>query len=63
MTNDERSQTHTNERVREQDHPRVDEEGDTAEPDSPTAEIENAGMNTILGDSPLTGVQADASDE
>ena len=42
---------------------RADEAGDVAEPDAPTRVEENAGMNTILGGGPGTGIQTDASDE
>lgn len=39
------------------------ERGDVAEADAPTAEEENAGMSTILGADPITGVQRDAEEE
>jgi hypothetical protein len=42
---------------------RAEEQMDVAEPDAPTAAEENAGMSTILGAEPLSGVQDDASDE
>ena len=42
---------------------RAEERGDVAEPDAPTAEEENAGMNTVLDADPVTGVQDDAQDE
>ena len=42
---------------------REEEGGDVAEPDAPTAEEENEGMNTVLDANPLTGVQTDATDE
>jgi hypothetical protein len=49
------------------EHPTEDDaqaarEGEADEPDAPTAEVENEGMNTILSATPLTGVQDDASD-
>ena len=42
---------------------RVEESDNVAEPDAPTAAEENAGMSTILGADPVSGVQDDASDE
>lgn len=42
---------------------RVEEQGETAEPDAPTAEEENEGMSTVLGTEPVTGVQNNASEE
>ncbi|HEV2912532.1 MAG TPA: hypothetical protein VGX92_04370 [Pyrinomonadaceae bacterium] len=42
---------------------RAEERDDVAEPDAPTATEENAGMSTILGAEPVSGVQDDASDE
>jgi hypothetical protein len=41
---------------------RAESQGESDEPDTPTAEEENAGMNTILSPEPLSGVQDDASD-
>ena len=41
----------------------TEEQGEASEPDVPTAEEENAGMNTVLDAEPLFGVQDDASDE
>jgi len=47
-----------------QDEPtRREERDDVAEPDAPTAEEENEGMNTVLDANPLTGVQDDADDK
>ncbi len=46
-----------------QEPTREEEHDDVAEPDAPTAEEENEGMNTVLDANPLTGVQRDASDE
>ena len=45
------------------DNSRSAEAGDVAEPDAPTAEDENEGMNTVLGVEPVTGVQGSASEE
>ena len=45
------------------DATRADEQGDVAEPDAPTEQEENAGMNTVLDAGPGAGVQTDASDE
>ena len=42
---------------------RAEERDDVAEPDAPTAEEENEGMNTVLDANPLTGVQDDADDK
>ncbi len=42
---------------------RAEGEGEADEPDTPTAEEENPGMNTILDAEPLFGVQDDASEE
>ncbi|HEX8846260.1 MAG TPA: hypothetical protein VF791_16555 [Pyrinomonadaceae bacterium] len=62
MTLDDNSRTE-NEAAAERPEPtREEERGDVAEPDAPTAEVENEGMNTILDADPLTGVQDDASD-
>jgi hypothetical protein len=42
---------------------RVEEEGEADEPDAPTAEEENVGMNTVLDAEPLFGVQDDKSEK
>lgn len=42
---------------------RAEEQGEADEPDAPTAEQENVGMNTVLDAEPLLGVQDNASDE
>jgi hypothetical protein len=42
---------------------RVEEEGEAGEPDAPTAEEENAGMNTVLTAEPLVGVQDEKSEK
>jgi hypothetical protein len=42
---------------------RAEKQGEADEPDAPTAEEENAGMNTVLDAEPLLGVQDNASDE
>jgi hypothetical protein len=41
---------------------RAESQGESDEPNAPTAEEENAGMNTVLSAEPLSGVQDDASD-
>ncbi len=48
---------HFNTQEREAEH------GDAAEPDAPTSGEQNPGMSTVLSADPLSGVQADASDE
>ena len=45
------------------DSVREEERADVTEPDAPTAEEENEGMNTVLDANPVTGVQRDASDD
>ncbi|MGB7926076.1 MAG: hypothetical protein WCF57_22745 [Pyrinomonadaceae bacterium] len=42
---------------------RSEGQGEADEPDAPTAEEENTGMNTVLDANPLFGVQDDASEE
>ena len=42
---------------------RAEGQGEADEPDAPTAEEENVGMNTVLDAEPLLGVQDNASDE
>ena len=41
---------------------RAESQGEADEPDAPTADEENAGMNTVLSAEPLSGVQDDDSD-
>ncbi len=41
----------------------TEEQGEASEADAPTAEEENAGMNTVLDANPLFGVQDDASEK
>jgi hypothetical protein len=42
---------------------RAEGQGEADEPNAPTAEEENAGMNTVLDAEPVVGVQDDASEE
>lgn len=42
---------------------RIAEQGESDEPDAPTAGEENEGMSTILSAEPALGVQPDASEE
>jgi hypothetical protein len=42
---------------------RAEGQGESDEPDTPTTEEENVGMNTVLDAEPLVGVQNDASKE
>jgi hypothetical protein len=42
---------------------RAESQGESDEPDAPTTEEENVGMNTVLDAGPLVGVQDDASKE
>ena len=42
---------------------RAEGQGESDEPDTPTTEEENVGMNTVLDAEPLVGVQDDASKE
>lgn len=46
-----------------QEPTRHEERGESSEPDAPTANEENAGMNTILDGELGAGVQNDADDE
>jgi hypothetical protein len=42
---------------------RAEGQGEVDEPDAPTAEEENAGMNTVLDAEPVVGVQDDESSQ
>lgn len=42
---------------------RAEGQGESDEPDAPTKEEENVGMNTVLDASPLLGVQDNASEK
>jgi hypothetical protein len=42
---------------------RSEGQGEADEPDAPTTEEENDGMNTVLDANPLVGVQDDAGEE
>jgi len=46
-----------------EDVSRDEEQGEASEPDAPTDEEENEGMNTVLSPEPFTGVQDDAGKE
>ena len=63
MTLNEDSNVQSKDGDTQEEPTREDERDDVAEPDAPTAEEENVGMNTVLDVNPLTGVQDDASDE
>jgi len=53
----EDSDVETEKSAAQQEPTRQKEHGDVAEPDAPTAEKENEGMNTVLDADPVTGVQ------
>ncbi|HEX8888131.1 MAG TPA: hypothetical protein VF779_03085 [Pyrinomonadaceae bacterium] len=63
MTLNEDSNVQSKDGDMQEEPTREDERDDVAEPDAPTAEEENVGMNTVLDGNPLTGVQDNASDE
>jgi hypothetical protein len=63
MTLNEDSNVQSKDGDMQEEPTREDERDDVAEPNAPTAEEENEGMNTVLDANPLTGVQDNASDE
>jgi hypothetical protein len=63
MTLNEDSNVQSKDGDMQEEPTREDERDDVTEPDAPTAEEENVGMNTVLDANPLTGVQDNASDE
>lgn len=62
MTVKEDANVQSEDRSTQEEPTRRDERDDVAEPNAPTAEEENVGMNTILDVNPITGVQDDSDD-